>query len=165
MSGRGAELARAGALAVAVTGIDQLSKAIARGAVAPGERIDLIAGTGIVRVANRGIAFGLLDHAGTALLVAVAVVFTVVLAAVLVGSGRRGLWLPVGLLVGGAVGNLIDRIREGFVTDFLDLPAWPAFNLADVAITAGVLILLAAFLLDERRGAVGEGGRGAASEP
>ena len=65
------------------------------------------------------------------------------------------IWLPVGLLVGGALGNIVDRIREGAVTDFLKIPWWPAFNLADVAITFGVLALL--FVLEgkeaEDRGA------------
>jgi signal peptidase II len=51
-------------------------------------------------------------------------------------------WLPTGLLIGGAVGNLIDRAREGAVTDFVDVSIWPAFNLADTAITIGVLSLL-----------------------
>jgi signal peptidase II len=55
---------------------------------------------------------------------------------------RRGLWVPTGLLVGGALGNLIDRLANGAVTDFIKLPAWPAFNVADMAITFGVLALL-----------------------
>jgi signal peptidase II len=72
-----------------------------------------------------------------------AVVTLVVLVAfVLRHSARPLVWLPVGLLLGGAAGNLIDRAREGAVTDFIDLPLWPAFNVADVAITFGVLLLL-----------------------
>ena len=55
---------------------------------------------------------------------------------------RRLVWLPTGLLIGGATGNLLDRVREGSVTDFVDLPLWPAFNVADMAITVGVLALL-----------------------
>jgi signal peptidase II len=51
-------------------------------------------------------------------------------------------WLPTGLLLGGAAGNLIDRVRDGAVTDFIKLPHWPAFNVADIAITVGVLALL-----------------------
>jgi signal peptidase II len=53
-----------------------------------------------------------------------------------------GLWLPTGLLVGGAIGNLVDRVREGAVVDFIDPVAWPAFNLADASIVIGVLALL-----------------------
>jgi signal peptidase II len=55
---------------------------------------------------------------------------------------RRGLWIPTGLLVGGAIGNLIDRLSGGSVTDFIKLPLWPAFNVSDMAITFGVLSLL-----------------------
>jgi signal peptidase II len=52
------------------------------------------------------------------------------------------MWLPCGLIVGGALGNLLDRLREGVVTDFIKLPDWPAFNVADAAITIGVLALV-----------------------
>ena len=67
----------------------------------------------------------------------------------LAGRGRAGIaiWLPAGLLIGGALGNLADRVRDGAVTDFVDLPLWATFNLADVAIVAGVLLLV---LLAER---------------
>ena len=51
-------------------------------------------------------------------------------------------WLPTGMLLGGALGNVIDRLRDGAVTDFIKLPAWPAFNVADISITFGVLVLL-----------------------
>ena len=68
------------------------------------------------------------------------------LAALLVFFARHRdrplVWLPTGLLIGGATGNLIDRVREAAVTDFIDFPAWPAFNVADMAITFGVLTLL-----------------------
>ena len=60
------------------------------------------------------------------------------------------MWVAVGLLAGGALGNLADRVRNGAVTDFIDLPLWPAFNLADMAITGGVA-LLACLYLRERR--------------
>ena len=55
---------------------------------------------------------------------------------------RPWLWIPTGLLIGGAVGNLIDRLAHGAVTDFIKLPLWPAFNVADMSITFGVLVLL-----------------------
>ena len=55
---------------------------------------------------------------------------------------RRWIWLACGLIVGGALGNLLDRIRAGSVTDFIQLPHWPAFNVSDIAITFGVLTLL-----------------------
>ncbi len=62
---------------------------------------------------------------------------------------RRLLWLPTGMLVGGALGNLIDRIANGSVTDFIKLPHWPAFNVADMSITFGVIVLV--FVLEGRR--------------
>jgi signal peptidase II len=139
---RGAGLGRAAAVAVAAVALDQVTKAIVRANVAPGEHIDVGGVVDIVRVANRGIAFGMLDNAGSVVLVVAAVAFAALLGAFLVSAERPGLWLPIGLLAGGAVGNLIDRVRDGYVTDFIDPPRWPAFNVADVEITAGVLILI-----------------------
>ena len=66
-------------------------------------------------------------------------------AVVVVLAGRAGgslSWLPAGLLLGGAAGNLIDRLPDGYVTDWLDLPLWPSFNLADLAIVGAVLTLI-----------------------
>ena len=57
------------------------------------------------------------------------------------GPDHRWLWLPTGMLLGGAVGNLIDRIANGSVIDFIKLPHWPAFNFADISITFGVIVL------------------------
>jgi signal peptidase II len=142
VSVRGAGLGRAAAVAVAAVAIDQATKAIVRANVVPGERIDVGGVVDIVRVANRGIAFGMLDDAGSAVLIIAAVAFAALLGTFLASAERPGLWLPIGLLAGGAIGNLIDRIREGFVTDFIDPPRWPAFNVADIEITAGVLILI-----------------------
>jgi signal peptidase II len=133
---------RAAAVALLVIAADQLSKVVVRAQVVPGEVVDLFGGVQIVRVANRGIAFGLLDGAGAWVLVVASLAFAALLLYFLAGAERPGLWLPIGLLAGGAVGNLIDRARDGFVTDFIDPPGWPAFNLADVAITFGVILLL-----------------------
>ena len=113
-----------------------------RAEISPGERIDLFAGIDLVRVGNDGIAFGLFDGAGVAVLVLVAGAFMLLLGYFLISSERDGLWLPVGLLAGGALGNLIDRIAHGAVTDFIDPPNWPAFNVADIEITLGVVLLL-----------------------
>ena len=152
MRSQGTGLGRAAAVALAAIALDQVTKAIVRGQVLPGERIDVLGdGLGIVRVANRGIAFGLLDDAGSLVLVVAAVAFAALLGFFLASAERPGLWLPIGLLAGGAIGNLVDRIREGFVTDFIDLPRWPAFNVADMEITTGVLILVLIYL----RGAEG----------
>lgn len=142
MSHRDAQPGRAAAVAAAVLLLDQVTKGLVRGGIERGDRIELVAGIDLVRVDNRGIAFGMLDNVGPLVLVLASLVFAGLLVYFLLSSEQRGLWLPIGLLAGGAVGNLVDRVREGAVTDFIDLPAWPAFNLADVAITAGVIVLL-----------------------
>jgi signal peptidase II len=139
---RGPGYGRAALVALVALALDQLTKALVRGGIEPGERVDFLPGVDLVRVANRGIAFGLFDDAGSLVLVFAAVAFAGLLAVFLTASDRRGLWLPIGLLAGGAVGNLIDRIHEGAVTDFVDIGPWPAFNLADVEITLGVVILV-----------------------
>ena len=134
--------ARAGVVAVATVAADQAVKALVRSSIDRTGGVDLVLGIKIVNVRNRGIAFGMLSGGG-ALLVIFAVAALAALLVFFIRHRHRPLvWLPTGLLIGGAAGNLIDRTREGAVTDFLDFPAWPAFNLADVAITFGVLTLL-----------------------
>jgi signal peptidase II len=134
--------ARAAAVALATVAADQAVKALVRTTIERGDEVELVLGVQLVNVRNRGIAFGMLADGGALL-----VVFAVAaLAALLVFFARHRdrplVWLPTGLLIGGALGNLIDRATQGAVTDFVDLPLWPAFNLADVAITFGVLTLL-----------------------
>ncbi len=135
------------AVAATVVAIDQIVKAAVVSSLALGETRDLALGFDLTRVTNSGIAFGLLDRGGDALVLAITgVALVVVIGWFAVDPSRPWLWLGVGLLVGGALGNLTDRIRLGSVTDFLNPPIWPAFNLADVAITTGVVIVvLAAF--------------------
>jgi signal peptidase II len=134
--------ARAALAALAVLVLDQAAKAIVRAEIARTERVDVLPGIDLVNTRNRGVAFGLFSDGG-ALLAIVAVVALVGLLVFFVRHmDRRLVWLPTGLLIGGAAGNLLDRVREGSVTDFVDLPLWPAFNVADVAITVGVLALL-----------------------
>jgi signal peptidase II len=64
---------------------------------------------------------------------------------------KPGLWAAVGLVAGGALGNLVDRVRTGAVTDFIEIGSWPPFNVADIAITVGVA-LFALILLREGEG-------------
>jgi signal peptidase II len=133
---------RAALVAAGTVAADQASKALVRTTIERGEQVPLVLGVDLVNVRNTGIAFGLFADGGVLL-----VLFALAaLAALLVFFARHRdrplVWLPTGLLIGGAAGNLIDRAREGAVTDFIDPPAWPAFNLADVAITLGVLTLL-----------------------
>jgi signal peptidase II len=134
--------ARAALVAAVTVGADQALKALVRTTIDRGEEIHLILGIKLVNVRNRGIAFGILAGGG-ALLVIFAVAALIALLVFFARHRDRPLvWLPTGLLIGGAAGNLIDRVREHGVTDFIDFPAWPAFNVADMAITFGVLTLL-----------------------
>jgi signal peptidase II len=133
---------RAALVAVAVVATDQAVKALVRTTIERGEEIELFLGIQLVNVRNRGIAFGMFADGGI-LLVLFAVAALIALLIFFASHRDRPLvWLPTGLLIGGATGNLIDRTREGAVTDWFDLPWWPAFNVADVAITFGVLTLL-----------------------
>ena len=139
---RSSTVLRTALLAACVLAADQATKALVRASLERGEHEPLFLGIDLVNVRNRGVAFGLFEDGG-ALLVVVAVVALLALLVFFVTHLDRPLvWLPTGLLIAGAAGNLIDRAREGAVTDFVDLPYWPAFNVADVAITAGVVALL-----------------------
>jgi signal peptidase II len=143
---------RAGAVVLAVVTLDQLSKRLVERSIAPGEEHRLLPGVELVNTRNRGVAFGFLPgrHAAVTALVGVALIVLLVYFAR--NSSRRLVWLPTGMVLGGAVGNIIDRIRTGSVTDFVKLPlGWPPFNLADAAITLGVILLLVA--IEAPRGA------------
>jgi signal peptidase II len=133
---------RAGLVVLAVLIADQISKAIVSGSLTRGERRDIVLGIDLVHVRNKGIAFGLFDGGGALLTVVTVGALVLLLVYFSLHASRPLLWLPTGLLLGGALGNLLDRAREGAVTDFIDLPLWPAFNVADMAITFGVLTLL-----------------------
>ena len=147
MTSRGA-WARTGLTVGLVVAVDQLTKKLARDGVRPGEEDPIFPALKLVNVRNEGVAFGI-DAGGKTLVIAL--IALALLALVLYfarHTARPLIWLPTGLLIGGALGNIVDRIRDGAVTDFLKIPAWPAFNIADVAITFGVLALV---LVLERR--------------
>jgi signal peptidase II len=131
-------------------GLDQAAKGAITESLERGERIDLALGVDLAYVTNRGIAFGLLDDGRGLVLAVTGAALALVVAWFASHPVRPGLWLGVGLLTGGALGNLADRIRVDAVTDFFDPPLWPAFNLADVAITAGVGVIVVAALAGER---------------
>ncbi len=143
-----------GLLAVAFAAVvaDQVTKQIVVSQLEFGESVHVVGPLEIRHVTNPGIAFGLFSSWATivTVLTAVAVVWMLFYFA---RSGARHPVLPValGLLVGGSIANLIDRLRLGHVTDFLDLRFWPAFNLADSFIVVGVTILLAALVSAERQ--------------
>ena len=142
ITGRLGVLIKALLVCGAVVAIDQLTKGIVREQVTRGDSADVLPFLKISNTRNSGVAFGFLSDGGTI----VAVVAAAALAALLIFFAthltRPLVWLPTGLLIGGAAGNLIDRAAEGSVTDFIDPPFWPAFNVADMAITIGVLTLL-----------------------
>ena len=142
--------ARAVLVAIAVVAVDQLSKSAIEGSVVPGDERGLLPGIQLVNTRNRGVAFGFLPGSH----LAVTVLIGVALLALLVYFARHWslplIWLPTGMLVGGAIGNVADRLRHGSVTDFIKLPlGWPPFNLADMSITIGIGILFV--LIDRSR--------------
>src|ERR671918_334430 len=126
-----------------VVAVDQGTKALATSLVDRGERVEVLPFLAFENVRNKGVAFGLGGDISI-VVIAVTVVLLVALLAFLARRPQTGwlLWLPAALLVGGSLGNLADRARDGAVIDFIELPLWPTFNLADVAIVTGVLLLL-----------------------
>jgi signal peptidase II len=134
-------LAAAGVTAL-VVGLDQLTKHIVRGDIVPGEEHRFLPGVELVNTRNHGVAFGFLpgSHVGVTILIAIALL--VLLAYFARHAALPLIWLPTGMLIGGALGNILDRLRGGSVTDFVKLPlGWPPFNLADASITIGIVAL------------------------
>jgi signal peptidase II len=150
LRGRPAAFLRALAVVAAILILDRLTKRAVVSGIAVGDVHKFLPGVNLVHVRNDGIAFGFFAGGGALVLVLTLVALTALLVYFALRPARPWLWLPVGLLVGGALGNLIDRLANGFVTDFIKLPLWPAFNVADMAITFGVLALL--YVLEGRRG-------------
>ena len=149
--GRGRVIALAALTAVVVVALDVLSKVLVRDELTPGSEHEVVGQLlRIVHAENEGVAFGRLSGSPVlvALLVAAAVI--ALLGYFLTHLDARDVWLPTGMLVGGAAGNALDRASGGSVTDFLKLPHWPAFNVADIAITVGVVLLLVVVERDVR---------------
>jgi signal peptidase II len=126
-----------------VVAIDQGSKALATSLVDRGDRVEVLPFLAFENVRNKGVAFGLGGDI-SAVVIGATIVLLIGLLVVLAMRSKTGwlIWLPAALLIGGALGNLADRARDGAVIDFIDLPLWPTFNFADVAIVLGVLLLL-----------------------
>ena len=141
-----------GAVVLAAIAADQVTKLIVASQLELDESLKVIGPFSIHHVQNSGIAFGLFASA-TAIVTALTALAVGWMLVFFARSGARHPVLPValGLLIGGSTSNLIDRIRLGHVTDFLDLRYWPAFNLADSFIVIGVGILFVALLLAESR--------------
>lgn len=132
----------AGATLAVVLAIDQATKALVVSSLQRGETNEVFFGVELTNTRNSGVAFGFLQDSGAIVAVLIAVALSLLLAYFAANAARPWLWLPVGMLLGGAAGNLVDRVREGAVIDFIDPPAWPAFNVADSCIVVGVLVLL-----------------------
>src|SRR5919201_5470259 len=139
------------AVALAALGADQLTKAIVTSKLPLNDETHVVGPFSIHHVQNSGIAFGFFASATSLviLLTGVAVIWMIYFFA---RSGARHTVLPValGLVIGGSVSNLVDRVRLGHVTDFLDFTYWPAFNLADSFIVVGVAALLLALVVSDR---------------
>ncbi|WP_217912831.1 signal peptidase II [Miltoncostaea marina] len=140
---------RFGVLAVLVLAADQVAKIVIRATLEPGERHEVFPGFEISRVSNEGIAFGLFPgrQAIVAVLTVLALCAIAIALAGLVGRNAT-VAAGAGLLVGGSIGNLIDRLAHGAVTDFLDPARWPAFNVADCGITIGAALIVIGLMAD-----------------
>ncbi len=133
---------RAAAVLVLVLAADQLVKSLVTSSLDRGEVRDLVWFVDLVNTRNSGVAFGQLQGGGVIVTVVIALALTALLVFFARNAHRPLVWLPTGMLLGGALGNIVDRVREGAVIDYLKVPHWPAFNVADAAITVGVVILL-----------------------
>ncbi len=139
------------ALALGIVVLDQATKALVVARIPLYRTIPVIRGFfDLTHLQNTGAAFGVLAAAGSARPLLVTLLAVTVFACVLTWSlksppGHRLLQIALGLIMGGAVGNLIDRVRFAAVTDFLrfyvDRWEWPSFNVADSAISVGVVLL------------------------
>jgi signal peptidase II len=138
VAGPAAALATAG-LFVA---LDQVTKQLVDGRIARGDEVDVFPGLALTNTRNTGVAFGALEGGGLIVAILIGLSLSLLIGYFAVNRDQPWLWLPVGMLLGGALGNLADRAREGAVIDFIDPVAWPAFNVADSCIVVGVAALL-----------------------
>jgi signal peptidase II len=141
-------------VAIAAVIADQLTKAIVTNRLDLNDQLHIVGPFSIHHVTNSGIAFGLFASA-TSIVIVLTMLAVAWMLYFFARSGARHPVLPValGLVIGGSVSNLIDRVRLGHVTDFLDFKYWPAFNLADTFIVVGVAALLLALVASDRNAA------------
>ena len=140
--------ALAGALAALVLAADQVAKAVVESNLVPGEYVEVLGPLEFTLSHNRGVAFGLAGGAGLGLIAVTLAALGLIVYLFARDPGRRGMWLATGLVAGGALGNLADRVFAGEVTDYIAVGSWPPFNLADVAITCGVALLALIYVRD-----------------
>ncbi len=134
--------------AAGVIALDQLVKVIVRRDVPEGSAREIIPGVDLVHTTNSGVSFGFLSGASPWVVGLVSSVALLIVVVLLIRTlpGRAGT-VAAALIIGGAVGNLIDRILQGGVTDFLDLPLLPPCNVADIAITFGAITMAIGLVL------------------
>jgi len=147
---RAARWGLAALVVVLVLIVDQASKALVRSSISEGSHRDVAGPLTFVNVHNSGVAFGFLGGAGAIVLVVTFAALALLLVYFARHAERPLLWLPTGLVLGGALGNLLDRVHQGYVTDFIHVPHWPAFNVADMCITGGVVALVLVLELSGR---------------
>jgi signal peptidase II len=121
---------------------DQATKQLAIESIDRGDSVNVFFGIDLVNVRNTGVAFGALSGGGWLVTALTLAALSFLLGYFALRAGLPGIWIPVGAIAGGALGNLADRARDGAVIDFIDPAFWPAFNLADIAIVLGILGLL-----------------------
>lgn len=147
MSGSSARpWALAGVLCALVLAADQVAKAVVESNLVPGEYVDALGPLEFTLSHNRGVAFGLAGGAGIGLVAVTLAALGLIVYLFARDPGRPGMWVATGLLAGGALGNLADRILAGEVTDYIAVGSWPPFNVADIAITCGVVLLVLIYL-------------------
>jgi len=156
---RRASMVRASGVLVFVVGLDQLAKHTLGTWIQPGQTRHVIPGVTLVYERNTGVSFSFLSGDGVLVYFVIGAALAALVAYLLARPAHPMIWLPIGMLIGGAVGNLIDRIANGSVIDFIKLPHWPAFNFADMSITFGVILLALVIERGSRNGAETEGER------
>jgi signal peptidase II len=133
---------RAAIVAALFVTLDQATKQIAIASIGRGDSINVFFGVDLTNVRNTGVAFGAFAGGGAPVSVLTLAALTLLVVYFMLRARTAWLWLPVGVIAGGALGNLADRARDGAVIDFIDPVLWPAFNLADMGVVIGILGLL-----------------------
>lgn len=135
-------------IALGVVVVDQVVKAIVRATITPGDVVEVLPGIDLVHTLNTGIAFSLFSGSTGVIAVLTLIAIGGIAVALVAFAGQHQL-IPIGggLLLGGSIGNLIDRIGRDGVTDFIAIGPWPPFNVADMAVTSGAILLVLAIVL------------------
>lgn len=150
--------ALAGALGGLILLADQVAKAAIENNLVPGEYVEVLGPLELTLSHNRGVAFGLAGGAGIGLVLLTLGALGLIGYLFARDPGRPGMWVASGMVAGGALGNLADRIFAGEVTDYIAVGSWPPFNLADIAITCGVLLLAWIYVRDAEADSEAESG-------